>query len=441
MVGPGGSEPNVPWPGVLMISSKPTKPVYARESAFPAEATEVLRRLRRAIAEMFDNVPGGIRKSRDVQKLFGVSTKLSWQIFKLTGPGDALSLAPHVPKGAAMSRVLEGAEKYGVAPRLINEVRAAYSAFEELIETHAGDRTSFESMARGLSGSHDARQNDLQHRKAIFRGHSHFWGAQVETRVLTRILHPGSMPGRFDYLTIRSMFGLRRLRGDAEVVIDTIKMTPPRGTHEEIRSDLLEPEAAERFRAPILPHFCDQPLPQLRTRSGKDGTIYTELAEDVLGRRGAVNLVFGQVWRNTEPSPAEDGTNRLGWLSRSRIWIPTASLVVDMLVHRQSLPQMEWDFGVYGHTCEEDLSEAERVHPRLPFKEEINKIEAGIDGARIQGVPRYLEMLRYVTDRLNWHLDDFDVYRVQIEYPMIDTMLSARFNISGTGSPAASAKS
>ena len=88
-----------------------------------------------------------------MQKLFGVSTKLSWQIFKLTGPGDALSLAPHIPKGAAMNRVLEGAEKYGVAPRLINEVRAAYSAFEELIETHAGDRTSFESMTRGLSGS------------------------------------------------------------------------------------------------------------------------------------------------------------------------------------------------------------------------------------------------------------------------------------------------
>ena len=31
----------------------------------------MLRRLRRAIAELFDHVPGGISKSRDVQKLFG----------------------------------------------------------------------------------------------------------------------------------------------------------------------------------------------------------------------------------------------------------------------------------------------------------------------------------------------------------------------------------
>ena len=147
-----------------MISTKSVQPSYSRKSAFPADAHEVLRRVRRAIAEMFDSVPGGISKSRDVQKLFGVSTKLSWQIFKLAGPGDALSLAPHVPKGEAMRRVLEGAEKYGVPARLINEVRAAYSAFEELIETHAGDRINGKgafNWGRHRAGRCPAPQGDL----------------------------------------------------------------------------------------------------------------------------------------------------------------------------------------------------------------------------------------------------------------------------------------
>src|SRR3954466_2591734 len=112
-----------------MISTKAAAaaiPVRTADTAFPAEANDVLRRLRRAIAELFDHVPGGVKKSRDVQKLFGVSTKLSWQIFKLAGPGDAMSLAPHVPKAAAMRGFLDAAEAHGLAPHVLDKVRAAY---------------------------------------------------------------------------------------------------------------------------------------------------------------------------------------------------------------------------------------------------------------------------------------------------------------------------
>src|SRR3954471_21563426 len=172
-------------------------PLRSPTSVFPGEAQEVLRQLRRAVAEMFDSVAGGVRKSRDVQKIFGVSTKLSWQIFKLAGPGDAMSLAPHVPKAAAMKGLLDAAAKHGVPPHIIDKVRAAYSAFEHLIETHAGDRTSFESMASGLTGSNGAQQTDVQHRKAIFSGHSHCWGSQVDTRIITHLIHPGSAPKKY----------------------------------------------------------------------------------------------------------------------------------------------------------------------------------------------------------------------------------------------------
>src|SRR4051794_4532301 len=205
---------------LVIHAPAPISNARSSTSVFPVEAHDVLRQLRRAVAEMFDVVPGGVKKSRDVQKLFGVSTKLSWQIFKLAGPGDAMSLAPHVPKAAAMRGFLDAAEAHGLAPHVLDKVRAAYSAFEHLIETHAGDRTSFDSMASGVSGSTAAQQTDVQHRKAVFRGHSHYWGAQVETRVLTHFIHPSATPNRFDFAAVRSKFGLRRLRADAEVVVD-----------------------------------------------------------------------------------------------------------------------------------------------------------------------------------------------------------------------------
>jgi hypothetical protein len=377
---------------------------------------------------MFDSVPGGIAKSRDVQKLFGVSTKLSWQIFKLAGPGDALSLAPHVPKGEAMRRVLEGAEKYGLPVNQINEVRAAYSAFEELIETHAGDRTSFESMARGLSpSSHDTGQVDVQHRKAIFRGHSHFWGAQVETRAITHFIHPSEAPNRYDLVAVRSKFGLRRLRPDAEVVVDSIRVYPPPGT-EAHHWDYLDPELAERYGAPILPPACSKPIPKLHTSTGPLNRIYFELTDETLGQRGAVNLSFAQVLVNTVLSPSPDG-KRLGWLVLTHTLTPAATLISDMLVHRPSMPRVVYDMNVYGHANQAQPYEIESTYPRLPFRETVTKLEAGIDGARIHGTPQYVDMLKYICEKRKWKLDDFDVYRLRIEYPLLDTLVAMRFDL------------
>jgi hypothetical protein len=411
------------------MTTAATQPSQSLASVFPTEAQEVLRELRRAIGEMFDHVPGGVRRSRDVQKLYGVSTKLSWQIFKLAGPGDAMSLVPHVPKAAAMRGFLDAAEKHGAPVRSVNKVRAAYSAFEELIETHAGDRTSFDSMARGLSGSTGAQQTDVQHRKAIFRGHSHFWGCQVETRIMTHFMHPAASQqrDRYDLVAIRSKFGLRRLRADAEVVVDSIRVSPPAGG-ESYRWEYLDPEAAHRYGAPIMTEASTQPVPQLRTTPGTiPGRMHTELSDDALGRRGAVNLAFGQVWRDTQLSPSEDGKT-FGWTNLTHILTPTALFIEDMLVHRPSFPRLAHEFQVYGHCSREDSFEFERTQPRLPFRELIIKMEGGADDARIHGIPQYHEMLAWTCDRLNWRLDDFDVYRVRIEYPLLDTLLSLRFD-------------
>ena len=402
-------------------------PPRSPSSLFPGEAQEVLRQLRRAIAEMFDSVPGGVRKSRDVQKLFGVSTKLSWQIFKLAGPGDAMSLAPHVPKAAAMRGFLEAAGKHAVPVHHLDKVRAAYSAFEHLIETYAGDRTSFDSMASGLSGT-GSKQTGLQHRKAIFRGHSHFWGAQVDTRIITHLMHPSTVANRFDMAAIRSKFGLRRLRSDAEVVVDTIRVSPPAG-RAEYHWDYLDADAAQRYGAPILPQVSTHPLPVLRTVPGTmPGKMNSELNDAAFGRRGAVNLTFGQVWRETELSPSEDG-KRQGWLVLTHIHTPTALFIADMLVHRPTFPRVVSQIEVYGHCSGDSPYGIERTHPSLPLAEQIAKLDAGADDARIQGVPQYHEALQHVCDRLSWRLDDFDVYRVRIEYPLLDTLVAMRFDI------------
>src|SRR5688572_20328636 len=159
---------------------------------------------------MFDSAHGGVRKSRDVQKLLGVDTRLSWQIFKLAGPGDALSLAPHVPSSSSMKRLLEAARERGISATRVDHVRDAYEKFERLVETHAGDRTSFQSMARGRGDHDDIAQTDVRHRKARFQADRHYAGAEVETLLASCFLHPGAEPGLYDYIPLRCRLGQKR---------------------------------------------------------------------------------------------------------------------------------------------------------------------------------------------------------------------------------------
>jgi len=100
-----------------------------------------------------------------------------------------------------------------------------------------------------------------------------------------------------------------------------------------------------------------------------------------------------------------------------------------MLVHRPTFPRVVSQIEVYGHCSGDSPYDIERTHPTLPLAEQIAKLDAGADDARIQGVPQYHEALQHVCDRLSWRLDDFDVYRVRIEYPLLDTLVAMRFDI------------
>src|SRR5271170_5521232 len=274
------------------LSSEPleeavTIGVTEKATLFPREASAVLRRLRLGIVRLFDAVHGSARKSNDAQKLFGVNAKLSWQIFKLIGPGDLFSHAPHIPSAQSMRRLLEAAAERGVPAAAIEEVRGAYEAFEQLVTRHAGDRTSFDSMTRGLSeGGEEAQRADLQHRKAIFHGHSHYWGAQVETQLLSLFIREGATPGNHDYAQIRSKFGMRRLRPDADVLVDSAQMGHT-GEY-TFHGETFDPTAAQKYGAAIIPEFCTQPLPTFTTREGADGRTATKLAGDAVGRLGSV---------------------------------------------------------------------------------------------------------------------------------------------------------
>jgi hypothetical protein len=417
---------SIPVPPATLLESQDNW-----RSSFSVEAAKVLRQLRSSIIGMFESMPGGVRKSRDVQKLLGVDARLSWQIFKLAGPGEAMSLAPHVPSPAGMRRLIEAARDHGIPKQRLEQVKTAFDDFEQLVAIHAGDRTSFHSMARGLTDDDDSAQTDMQHRKAIFQGHSHYYGLQLETYLFSVMLKPGSTPNVFDQMSLRAKLGLRRLRPDADVIVDTVRVDSG-DDRSRSREVMLDPQAAERHHAAILPQFCSQPLPQLQSIVREDGTRYSQLVGDAVGRLGAVEMVFGQVWRDTT---LDRGTrpNQHTFDIDVGITAPTALIAIDFLLHRPSFPHVEADFAVFSEA--RYMAIQNRGQLKLPFRERVASLGSAPDAAVLREMPRYAELLEFACGKSACNISEFDVYRVRVEYPLLDTVLKLKFNLLGTQQP------
>jgi hypothetical protein len=410
------------------------------KATFFVESGAVMQRLRSSISEMLRALPSRVRTTRDLQKVFGVDVKLCWQVLKLSGPGDALSLAPFVPTPGPMRRFLTAASSAGVDAQVVDRIRSAYGAFEEQVTIHAGDRTTFESMATGAAGVHDGSNEDLQKaairlRKSAFQTASHYAGVQLDTYLGLSFVSPSTTPGLLDAANLRVKMGIRRLRATSNLIVDQTKHvnsdTSIERQTDTLRREYFDEQSAARFGAPILPRFSSNPLPQFKTVIDTDGRTSIRIVGENVGQTSAVDLVFGQsVFNAPHTSLSMHGGKRLGFGSSIDITTPTVVVILDKLVHRPTFPHLDYEFTV-DWVNNAAFPSSPEYPSALPFGERVIKLEAGVDGARTHEVPQYIEMVEFVCDHCKWKMEDFDVYRVRLEYPLHHTRLWTKFAVAG----------
>jgi hypothetical protein len=436
--------------GPYAVMESPMSTLTSEDSLKPANATffvesgAVMQRLRTGISEMLKAIPTKVRTTRDLQKVFGVDVKLCWQVLKLAGPGDALSLAPFVPTPGPMRRFLNAAATAGVDAGVIDQISSAYEAFKEQISIHAGDRPTFEAMATGASGLGEGSSEDLQKaairlRKSAFQTTSHYAGVQQDVYLGASFLHPSDKPDRYDSANLRIKLGIRRLRPTANFFVDHTKVvtsdTSIENYQDTFRKGVFDQESNEKYGAPIIADFSSNPLPHFKTMTDVSGRSYSRIVGDNVGQTSAVDLVFGQTVFNVPLTELSvDGEKKIGFGSSLDMTTPTVVVILDKLVHRSTFPKLEVDFSVNWVNNPAFPQSPEHDYP-LNFGERLVKLDAGVDGARTYEVPRYIEMLEFVCDRCKWKIEDFDVYRVRVEYPLHYTRMWTKFwsvNAPGT---------
>lgn len=387
-------------------------------AAFEQEVSNVLGRLRGALAAVIAAVPGNVAKAADLQRALKIDMKLSWKLFKVITAADPLAAGPHVPGSANMRTFLRAAGKRGVPAALIDSAARMAGDFREVVAAHAGDRAAFDSMVSGLATGDVGEQIHLQHKRAAFRANRHIWGLQARTHLRCLFVQPADDPAMLSVAVVQGYVDLRRLRTHVPLVVSRVRVTDNDGTIRQVARQPLDPAGETTHGIALIREFCSQPLPQFRTTDGEGGFVLGELLTDGVGNKAALTCIDGHVTPMAGPRYRDERNQFLR--SAIRVRIPSEALVFDVLMREGTFDDVHPTVAIYG----EDLSGGPgpggpQERDRLALNESVVYLGRGPSVLHTPDVPRYTDLARYAFARLGWDSEQFLVYRCRVEYPVM----------------------
>ncbi len=258
-------------------------------------------------------------------------------------------------------------------------------------------------------------------RKRLFEGARSVWGLKADLVHRMDVLHPCSIEGLLDCVTIRTLAGVRRLRGGVPLVFPRPRVVDDRGM--ESRSSLREPLDAdtEVGAFPIVGSLCDGPIPALRMQAREEGVIF-EAPPLENADASSFTVVTGEVLRAAQPTRVRGDSHGIYQLMRLRVPSPLA--IFDVLVHASLVDQ-----GV-----QPDSYLASELHVSASFIQNVRRVRLPV-GIRLHEVPvdstpgldskgGIQERLDIAMEASGGRREEFRWFRLEVEHPPICSLMA-----------------
>jgi hypothetical protein len=393
-------------------------PETPRVSSFKDSAAAVLSTLRTATRGVLAELDG-ISKPADLQRALKLDQTLSWQICRIAGPTDLLSSGSAVPSRTSIERFLKAAKTKGVKAAKAMEILEGYDAFEALIERHAGDRVTFNSMVSAASGvDEEWLTTDLQHRRNMFRGMSHSMGLKARCRLQTAIVTDSADGKTSDWALLNGQVDLQILRAFDAVRVYGLEFVGDQQSQAS-REPLGDCEEAGGHFISKFSSRLPCPLQVSEHRDGRQWNLEASLVRPDVGKLAMKTFMFGHLFR------------KYPYIEGMRAWNiivarPVEVLINDMLVAPGSLKGMEPTAEVFWGLKRVGGPPTEVIP--VEGKYSVERLGKGADALACPDVPQYPEMIRATAKKTGWDLDEYQAYRIRVEFPIYQTNVRMRWD-------------
>ena len=97
---------------------------------------------------------------------------------------------------------------------------------------------------------------------------------------------------------------------------------------------------------------------------------------------------------------------------------PSALLVIDMIVHRDSFPGVQVQSVVHASLAESTTLAEAQAGLQFVVDEDVTPLGRA-DTTNLAEFPQYRALLHHAAAKAGWKLEEFDVFRLQMAYPIM----------------------
>ncbi len=388
------------------------------DTGFVRVATDAVRELRSAILGLASSAGVDLLQPQEVSRRFALDKTLTWKIARVVGDQQGADAVLHMPGRRRMSMFVGALSRAGASADLAAEVWRAFDAFEQMVETHSGDRGTLDVMvATPRSRTSEKRLEVI--RKNGFLSNAAVWGVRAKLQMSTHMIAPFGDDGSTSALTMCGFVEMQRLREnqpwavanagqwdhDAKIASSTLPLHPDGWVS----------------GGPVLPEFCTSPLPQLREQAQNPENRRYELAPGPVGRNSAVDITLGWRWpvhySIYETRPGEMGQHAM------RLSTPVEVMSIELWMHRAFASAMSPNMRLYSMLPSGPVFPGDGLDAGiLPLEAEVFDLGYGLAGAASPHYARNAELIRFASERMGWDPSEFRGFRATLKYPPIPTM-------------------
>lgn len=389
---------------------------------------ELSDRLGAQLMAVVDAAGGAEMGPQRLAEAVGVDKVLASRVLKALRGEDPIARLHHLPGPDPLSRfVRSGRRRLGLEVATVQPVLAVVEEFRSVLATEWGNRSALTSLLAAWSPEVRA-EFELRRKQAAWRAMSELLGSTADVDLSAVILKPAADPARLDVTWVMGLIGLHRLRPGIPVKATTRRIVPEHAKRRPmgLNGRPLEGLAGGRMGGE-LDQFCQARPGHFVARRTGDLLQYT-LSSDDYGADSAVDVLLAEVNHAEMPASVQRGSGRRGWVYADAP-IPSRKLILDVMVHRDVYPGAEpelllYDTSVHGVA---DINDRTRDVDRLDLVEEIRSIGPADGDLSIREFASYSPMIHHVFNGLDQDPADFQVHRVEIDYPLHGMQVAVGF--------------